>query len=82
MPLLPIAHMMPEHLVCVAGELHGLWRTGDKLLCPAIVLAFGLGKGYFAGISVPEFDPCLQDFPWACGGLIDRLNSLFRQVLS
>src|SRR3990170_6071623 len=70
MPLLPIAHMIPEHLICVAGKLHGLWRTWNELLCPAIVLALCPGEGYFAGIPVPEFDPCLQDFPWACDGLI------------
>ena len=72
MPLLPIAHMMSEHLICIAGELHGLWRSWDELLCPAVVLALCPGEGYFAGIPVPEFDPCLQDFSWTGGCLIDH----------
>jgi hypothetical protein len=38
MPLLPVPHIMPEHLAGIAGQLHGLGRTcgawSSSCTCP------------------------------------------------
>ena len=71
-PLLPVAHIMPQHLAGIAGQLHGLGRTRDVAPGPAVVLALGLGEGDLAGSAVPQFDPGLQDLPGPGGGLVDH----------
>ena len=69
MSLLPVAHIMPQHLAGIGGQLHGLGRTRDEAPSPAVVLALGLGEDDLAGIAVPQLDPGLQDLPGSGGGL-------------
>jgi len=42
-PLLPVAHIIAQHLAVIAGQLHGLGCTRDVAPGPAVVLALGLG---------------------------------------
>lgn len=67
MSLLLVAHIMPQHLTGIGGQLHGLGRTRDEAPSPAVVLV--LGEGDLAGIAVPQLDPGLQDLPGSGGGL-------------
>ena len=69
MSLLPVAHIMTQHLAGIGGQLHGLGRTRDEAPSPAVVLALGLGEGDLAGIAVLQLDPSLQDLPGSGGGL-------------
>ncbi len=62
-PLLPVPHIMPQHFAGITGQFHGLGRTRDVTLGPAVVFALGLGEGDLAGIAVPQLDPGLQDLP-------------------
>jgi hypothetical protein len=43
MSLLPVPHIMPEHLAGIAGQLHGLGRTRDVAPGPAVVPPLVLG---------------------------------------
>jgi hypothetical protein len=61
MPLLPVPHIVPQHLASIAGQLHGSGRTRDVAPCPMVVLAFGFGEGDLASAAVPQLDPGLQD---------------------
>ena len=72
MPLLPVAHIMPQHFAVIAGQLHGLGRTRDVAPGPAVVFALGLREGDLPGIAVPQFDPGLQDLLGPGGGLVDH----------
>ena len=74
-PLLPVAHIMAQHLT--AGQLHGLGHVAPG---PAVVLALGLGEGDLAGIAVPQLDPGLQHLPGS-GVFLNRNILLNRKVI-
>jgi hypothetical protein len=62
MPLLPVPHIMQQHVAGVAGQLHGPGRTHDAAPSPAVVLALWYREGDLAGGAVPQLDPGLQNF--------------------
>ena len=72
MPLLPVPHIMAQHLAGIAGQLHGLGRTRDVAPGPAVVFALGFRESDLAGSAVPQLDPGFQDLPGSGGGLVDH----------
>jgi hypothetical protein len=58
-PLLPVPHIMPQHLAGVSGQLHGLGHVAPG---PAVVLALGLGdaNNIFSYFGKTELMPVLS----------------------
>ena len=72
MPLLPVLHIMPEHLAELILPVSFIVLGAHVSPGPAVVFAFGLGEGDLAGVAVPQLDPGFQDLPGSGGGLVDH----------
>jgi len=51
-PLLPVPHIVPQHFVGIAGQLHGLGHVAPG---PAVVPGSGLGEGDGPAVQFPVF---------------------------
>jgi len=56
MPLLPVPHIVSQHLAGVSGQLHDPGRTRDVAPGPAVVLSLGFRECDLTGAAVPKLD--------------------------